>query len=100
MGWLAPAAKTERLAAARSLLAMPPANPMAAEQLQASMQCVADIDIERCLHCGSGRWRVLQTLPSRWLEAHLCLAGNAPSPYRANVAAPATVQSSARGPPS
>ena len=61
-GLLAPAAKTERLAAARKLLAMPAANPQAREDAQAFMRRVATIDIECCAHCKLGRWRVLEQL--------------------------------------
>ncbi len=63
-GLLAPAAKARRLALARSLLAMPPPNPRAAEDAAEFMQRVARIDIERCPHCTTGRWRCVQTLPA------------------------------------
>jgi hypothetical protein len=59
-GLLAPAAKTERLAAARRLLAMPAANPQAREDAQAFMRRVAAIEIERCPHCKLGRWCVIE----------------------------------------
>ena len=59
-GLLAPATKTERLALARRLLAMPAANPKAREDAQAFMQRVAAIEITCCPHCKVGRWRVLQ----------------------------------------
>jgi Putative transposase/Transposase zinc-binding domain len=59
-GLLAPAAKTERLATARKLLAMPPANPQAREDAQAFMRRVAAIGIESCPHCRLGRWRVVE----------------------------------------
>ena len=59
-GLLAPAAKTERLALARQLLAMPAANPQAREDAQAFMRRVAGIEIECCPHCRRGRWRVVQ----------------------------------------
>jgi hypothetical protein len=59
-GLLAPAAKTERLAAARALLAMPLANPQAREDAQAFMRRVAAIEIERCPHCRLGHWRVVE----------------------------------------
>ena len=55
-GLLAPAANAQRMAAARALLAMPAANPAAAEVVAKFMQCVAGIDIARCPHCVSGRW--------------------------------------------
>ncbi len=59
-GLLAPAAKTERLATARRLLAMPAANPQAREDAQAFMRRVAAIEIECCPHCRFGRWRVVE----------------------------------------
>jgi hypothetical protein len=59
-GLLAPAAKTERLATARRLLAMPQANPRAVEDAQAFMRRVAGIDVERCPHCKLGRWCVVE----------------------------------------
>ena len=54
-GLLAPSAQTERFATGRRLLAMPAADPRAAEQVQAFMQRVAAIGIERCTHCSNGR---------------------------------------------
>lgn len=59
-GLLAPAAKTERLALARQLLAMPPANPKAREDAQAFMRRVAAIEISCCPHCKTGHWRVIE----------------------------------------
>ena len=59
-GLLAPAAKTERLALARQLLAMPAANPQVREDAQAFMHRVAAIEIECCPHCRLGRWRVVE----------------------------------------
>jgi hypothetical protein len=59
---LAPAAKTRRLAAARSALAMPAPNPRAREDALAFMRRVAAIDIGGCPHCGVGRWRVVEEL--------------------------------------
>ena len=61
-GLLAPARKTERLALARKLLAMPTPNPKAREDAQAFMRRVAAIQIERCPHCKSGRWLLAQVL--------------------------------------
>ena len=55
-GLLAPAAKARRMATARALLAMPAANPAAAEAVDEFKQRVAGIDITRCPHCASGRW--------------------------------------------
>jgi hypothetical protein len=63
-GLLAPRAKTERLALARRLLAMPAANPRAREDAQAFMRRVAAIEIACCPHCKLGRWHVLQQLPA------------------------------------
>ena len=59
-GLLAPAAKTERLAIARKLLAMPAAHPQAREDAQAFMRRVAAIDVQCCPHCRLGRWRVVE----------------------------------------
>ena len=59
-GLLAPAAKAERLTLARQLLAMPQANPQAREDAQAFMCRVAAIEIERCPHCRTGHWRVVE----------------------------------------
>ena len=59
-GLLAPAAKTERLATARKLLAMPAANPQAREDAQAFMRRVAAIEIACCPHCRLGHWRVVE----------------------------------------
>jgi hypothetical protein len=58
-GLLAPCAKTERLAQARQLLAMPAANPQAQEDARAFMQRVAGIEINTCPHC-RGHWRVVE----------------------------------------
>jgi len=59
-GLLAPAVKTERLALARKLLAMPAANPQAREDAQAFMRRVAAIEIECCPHCRRGLWHVVE----------------------------------------
>jgi hypothetical protein len=59
-GLLAPAAKTQRLALARQLLAMPAANPQAREDARAFMRRVAAIEIACCPHCRQGHWRVMQ----------------------------------------
>ena len=58
-GLLAPAAKAERLALARALLAMPAPNPRALEDAQTFMRRVAAIEIERCPHCKIGRLRLV-----------------------------------------
>ena len=63
-GLLAPTAKTERLALARQLLAMPAANPRAHQDAQAFMRRVAAIEIACCPHCGVGRWRLMRELPA------------------------------------
>ena len=63
-GLLAPAAKTQRLALARRLLAMPAPNPQALEDAQAFMRRVAAIEIDCCPHCKTGRWRLIETLPA------------------------------------
>jgi hypothetical protein len=59
-GLLAPAAKTQRLALARQLLAMPRANPQAREDAQAFMRRVAAVEIACCPHCTTGHWRLLE----------------------------------------
>ena len=59
-GLLAQAAKAERLALARQLLAMPPAKPQAREDPQAFMRRVAVIGIARCSHYKIGEWRVME----------------------------------------
>ncbi len=59
-GLLAPAAKTERLATARKLLAMPLSNPQAREHAQAFMRRVAGIDVACCPYCKLGRWLVVE----------------------------------------
>ena len=61
-GLLAPAAKTERLALARQLLAMPAANLQAREDAQAFMRRVAAQEIACCPHCRQGRWIALEQL--------------------------------------
>lgn len=58
-GLLAAAIKTSALAAARRQLRMPAANPKATQDAQAFMRRVAGVEIERCPHCRTGRWRVL-----------------------------------------
>jgi Putative transposase/Transposase zinc-binding domain len=63
-GLLAPATKTQRLALARQLLAMPAANPRALEDAQAFMRRVAGIEIDRCPHCKTGHWLVVEQVPA------------------------------------
>lgn len=78
-GLLAPAAKAQRLALARSLLRMPTANPVAREEAQAFMRRVAAIEIECCAHCKTGRWRVVEHLPAD-RTALACIARATPRP--------------------
>ena len=59
-GLLAPAAKAQRLAAARAALQMPAPNPCAVETVQAFMRRVAALDIHACVHCRSGRLHVIE----------------------------------------
>jgi hypothetical protein len=61
-GLLAPAAKSQRLALARKLLAMPQPSVQAQEDAHAFMRRVAAIDIGRCPHCQAGRWQLLQEI--------------------------------------
>jgi Putative transposase len=63
-GLLAPAAKTQRLALARQLLAMPAANPQAREEAQDFMRRVAAIEINCCPHCKTGHWQVIEHVPA------------------------------------
>ncbi len=58
-GLLAPAAKAQRLAEARQLLAMPAATPHVREEVQAFMRRVAAIEITCCSHCKAGHWQVV-----------------------------------------
>ena len=58
-GLLAPCAKTERLAQARRLLAMPAVNPQAQEDARAFMRRVAGIEVNTCPYC-KGCWRVVE----------------------------------------
>ena len=70
-GLLAPAAKCERLALARRLLAMPAPNPAALDDARAFMRRVAAIDIACCPHCKTGRLQLVQTLaPERQALRH------------------------------
>lgn len=71
-GLLAPAAKAQRLALARTLLAMPAVNPIAREDAQAFMRRVAAIEIECCGRCQTGRWRCIgQLAADRSVLAHI-----------------------------
>jgi len=58
-GLLAPAAKAERLACARALLGMPPANAAVAEEVAQFMRRVAAIEIGTCTLCGRGHWQAV-----------------------------------------
>jgi Putative transposase/Transposase zinc-binding domain len=62
-GWLAAGCKRERLAAVRAARALPPPNPIAREQAEDFMRRVAALEIARCPHCRTGRWRIVQTSP-------------------------------------
>ncbi len=77
-GLLAPAAKTQRLALARQLLAMPPANPQARQDAQAFMRRVAAIEISCCPHCKTGHWQVIEQV----LADRLALAAIVPTACR------------------
>jgi len=61
-GLLAPAAKVQRLALARQLLAMPQPSAQAREDAQAFMRRVAAIEIDGCPHCKLGHWRLVHAL--------------------------------------
>ena len=63
-GLLAPAAKRMRLAKVRAALAMPAANPLAIESVQAFMQRVAQQDITQCPACRHGHLRAVAVLPA------------------------------------
>lgn len=78
-GLLAPAAKVARLQLARALLAMAAANPRASEDAAEFMRRVAAIDIGRCTHCRTGRWRCVQALPAdRAAQAAIATACRGP----------------------
>ncbi len=80
-GLLAPAAKAQRLGAARALLAMPAPNPQATEDAQAFMRRVAALEIGVCWHCKVGHLKLVQEVAAQPLSG---LAG---------------VASACRGPP-
>jgi len=61
-GLRAQAAKAQRLARARQLLAMPVPNPQKRDEAQAFMRRVAATEINRCLHCKTGHWLTQQVL--------------------------------------
>jgi hypothetical protein len=62
-GLLAPAAKSQRLAAARTLLGMPQPDSVACEDACAFMRRIAAAQISRCAHCGKGRWVLVNERP-------------------------------------
>jgi len=72
-GLLAPAAKAQRLALARQLLAMPQPSPQAREDALAFMKRVAAIEIASCPHCRLGRWQLVREEPAD--RAALALMG-------------------------
>jgi hypothetical protein len=84
-GLLAPAAKTERLALARRLLAMPAANPQAREDAQAFMRRVAGIEIALCPHCKTGHWRVVEHRGADRAALAAMSCTHRPSPSRRSV---------------
>jgi Putative transposase/Transposase zinc-binding domain len=84
-GLLAPAAKTQRLALARQLLAMPPANPLAREHAQDFMRRVAAIEINTCPHCKTGHWLVVEQVLA--------------DPKALAAIVPTTIPTACRGPP-
>jgi hypothetical protein len=77
-GLLAPASKSQRLCAARTLLDMPQPNPVACEDANAFMRRIAAIEISRCTHCGRGHWIVLCEQPAH----RRALAREPPMPCR------------------
>lgn len=58
-GVLAPAAKRQRLEAARALLGMPQPNAPAYEDARAFMRRVAAAEISRCRYCDTGHWLIV-----------------------------------------
>ena len=61
-GLLSPTHKEAALAAARAALAVPPPAPAVVESVAEFMQRVTCIEQARCLHCGIGQFRVVDTL--------------------------------------
>ncbi len=61
-GLLSAAAKTERLAKAREVLAMPAANVQAREDAAAFIKRVAGIEVSCCPHCRLGHWLTIEVL--------------------------------------
>lgn len=77
-GLLAPAAKAQRLALSRQLLAMPQPSAQAREDAMAFMRRVAAIEIDRCPHCRLGHWQFVSTLQAD----RTALASMSPGPCR------------------
>jgi hypothetical protein len=100
-GLLAPTRKTQSLAQARQLLAMPAANPIAREDAQAFMQRVANLQIERCTHCGTGKLHLVQTWPADTSTIYAHMARAQAVAWAANrTSAPAqSLPTACRGPP-
>lgn len=63
-GLLAPAAKGQRLGAARALLGMPAPNVVAAEDACAFLRRIAAAEISRCVHCGNGHLQLVREQPA------------------------------------
>ncbi|MEZ5707482.1 MAG: transposase [Burkholderiaceae bacterium] len=80
-GLLAPALKGERMSQARALLQMPQTSPQAVEDAQAFMRRVAELEIDICAHCQTGRLRLVQLLAplrSAVPETHRAMACRGP----------------------
>jgi hypothetical protein len=58
-GLLAPAAKRQRLTAARGVLGMPQPSEVTAENACAFMRRIANLEIGRCCWCADGRWQLV-----------------------------------------
>ena len=101
-GLLAPAAKSERLALARQLLAMPKANALAREDAQSFMRRVAAIDIGACSHCKLGRWVVIACVQAQRRPCADIASSTTPSPTAiaaATATATEALRAACRGPP-
>ena len=98
-GLLAPAAKSERLALARQLLAMPQANALAREDAQSFMRRVAAIDIGCCSHCKLGRWVVIACVLAQRRPGTDNARSTTPSPTETATAAPEALRAACRRPP-
>jgi hypothetical protein len=100
-GLLAPAAKAQKLAAARAALAMPAANEQAREDAAAFLKRVAGIDIACCPHCKLGQWRTSSvTAPNSRTGSPVACRGTATQWLDAPTSIPAalgnTITSSSR----